>query len=401
MLPLAKINEKIRQQQKFFILCATVVVVSSMTALVMLNDNATPTKKNDDKPIQALHLGPLPEDQKTRTRALENALARQKVALSTLENQIQLLQKHLQTLENEKKKEEKDVFSSEKNENPFANSPDRTPISLAWSDLEPRESVSPRSNAKVETTNTLTPKLTRLTLRADDAIKTPTTQRIEIPHQTTQPNPTNTTYEYIPAGSFVRATLLSGVYAPTGGESAHQAMPVVLALDEKASLPNTFDAQVTDCRVTGNAVADISSERALIRLERLSCVAPSGETLDQAVKGYVVGPDGKVGVRGRLVTRSGQAISQSILVGLLSGIGKAVSLTSREVYTYGNGTTSRHYSNNLQAGLGEGTGSALRKIADYYLGLANKIFPVLEINGGIAVDLVFSQGITLRPIESH
>lgn len=44
--------------------------------------------------------------------------------------------------------------------------------------------------------------------------------------------------------------------------------------------------------------------------------------------------------------------------------------------------------------------SALERIADYYIRLADKIFPCLEIDSGRRVDLILSQGLTLEMQEN-
>ena len=189
--------------------------------------------------------------------------------------------------------------------------------------------------------------------------------------------------------------LLTGVYAATGAGAASQPLPMVIRLENKAILPNEWRSQVTSCHVTASATGDLSSERVFVRLDRLSCVSKRGETLDVRVAGYAVGEDGKVGIRGKLVTRSGQAIASALSVGLLSGIGNAVSRSNEEITTSITGTQSKRYTNAWASGLGEGMSDAMDRITDYYLKLADRIFPVLEVDAGRPVDIVLSQGVLL------
>lgn len=205
--------------------------------------------------------------------------------------------------------------------------------------------------------------------------------------------------DYIPAGAFVKTRLLTGVYAATGAGAASQPLPMVLRIDDKAVLPNAWRTNVKACHLTASATGDLSSERVFVRLDRLACVGKKGETLDVRVTGYVVGEDGKVGIRGKLVTRSGQAIASALSVGVLSGIGSAVSRSSEEVTTSITGTQSTRYKNAWASGLGEGLSSAMDRITDYYLKLADRIFPVLEVDAGRSVDVVFSQGVLLSEGE--
>lgn len=205
---------------------------------------------------------------------------------------------------------------------------------------------------------------------------------------------------YLPAGSFARAVVLAGATVSTGGTASSNPVPMLLEIKDLARLPNAFRANVKACFVTANATGDLSSERVWIRLERLSCMTQSGKALDARVQGYVTGDDGKTGVRARLVTRSGQAIASALLTGSISGLGKAVSLSAQDTTTYTSGAVGTTVSDSFRAGLGEGLESALDRIADYYIRLADKIFPCLEIDSGRKVDLILSQGLTVAVDET-
>lgn len=204
-----------------------------------------------------------------------------------------------------------------------------------------------------------------------------------------------TVEDYLPAGSFLRGRLLTGVYAATGNGAASQPLPMLIRVEDLAILPNAWKSNVTSCHLTASASGDLSSERVFVRLDRLSCVGKKGEALDVRVTGYAVGEDGKVGVRGRLVTRSGQAIASALSVGMLSGLGTAISRSNEEVTTSITGTQSRRYRNAWASGLGDGLTDAMDRITDYYLKLADRIFPVLEVDAGRPVDIVISQGVLL------
>ena len=90
------------------------------------------------------------------------------------------------------------------------------------------------------------------------------------------------------------------------------------------------------------------------------------------------------------MTRSGQAIASALLTGSISGLGKAVSLSAQDTTTYTSGAVGTTVSDSFRAGLGEGLESALDRIADYYIRLADKIFPCLEIDSGRKVDLILA-----------
>lgn len=200
---------------------------------------------------------------------------------------------------------------------------------------------------------------------------------------------------YLPAGTFMKAVVLSGVTASTGGTAAANPMPMLMEVIDTARLPNAFRSAMERCFVTASATGDLSSERVLVRLDRLSCMKKDGKAVDVRVQGYVTGEDGKTGVRGRLVSRSGQAIANAVFLGALSGLGEAVSLSAQNTTTYASGASSKSVTNPWKAGLGEGMSDAMDRIVDYYLRLADKIFPVLELDGGRTVEVVLAQGVTI------
>ncbi len=202
-------------------------------------------------------------------------------------------------------------------------------------------------------------------------------------------------------GTFAKATLLNGVEAPTGGQANGNPMPILMELTDAAVLPNRYRSDLKRCFVTATATGDLSSERVLVRLDRLSCITDSADTIDVKLTGYVTGEDGKTGLKARVVTRSGQAIANALLVGTLSGLGEAVSLAAQESSTNFAGTVTNSVNNPWRAGIGAGMEDALDRIADYYLKLADKIFPVLEVDAGRTVDIVITQSASIATHANH
>lgn len=211
------------------------------------------------------------------------------------------------------------------------------------------------------------------------------------------PSSTRDTRRYLPSGSFTRAILLGGLDAPTGGQAQRNPQPVLLRLVDHAVLPNHFRARVKECFVVGAGYGDVSSERAYIRTESLSCVTRDGIAIDVPIKGYVAGEDGKAGMRGRLVSKQGQILANALLAGIAGGIGHAFQQNSTTFSVSPLGSTSTvDPAKQLEAGLGSGMGKALDRLAQYYITLAEKVFPVVEVDAGRTVDVVVTQGVSLQ-----
>lgn len=207
---------------------------------------------------------------------------------------------------------------------------------------------------------------------------------------------------FLTSSSFVRAVNLTGVDAPTGGQAQNDPVPVFFRLTDAASLPNRYRTQVKECRVQGAAYGDLSSERANIRLETLSCLLKNGKYLDATVKGVVIGEDGKYGMRGRLVTKQGQLIANGIMAGLASGIGKGFSNQLGTVSTGAAGTVATFNGDDIvKSGIGQGIGSGMDMLAAYFIRAAEKLFPVIEVDSARTVDLAFTKPLTISGMEER
>lgn len=208
----------------------------------------------------------------------------------------------------------------------------------------------------------------------------------------------NTAETFIPAGSFMRGVLLSGLDAPTGGQSQQNPHPVLIEVMDMASLPNKFRADYKNCRIIADGVGDLSSERAFIRLDRMSCITEDGGAIDIAIKGFVADSSGKNGVRGRLVSKQGSVLANALISGVASGIGNAFASGAMTTSTSPLGTTSTVKSgaaSQIQAGVGTGVGTALNELSKYYITLADKMFPIIEVDAGMPVDIVFTKGFSV------
>lgn len=203
---------------------------------------------------------------------------------------------------------------------------------------------------------------------------------------------------YLPSGSFARAVLLGGMDAPTGGQAQNNPMPVLLRIHDNAVLPNRFRAKVKECFILGSGFGDISSERAMLRLESFSCTLKGGKVIDLPAKGYVVSEDGKAGLRGRLVTKQGQIIANALLTGILSGFGQALQQSGMSYSTSALGSvgTIAGMGNQLRSGFGAGIGRAMDRISRYYIKLAEQLFPVIEIDAGRVVEIVLTKGLEIE-----
>lgn len=205
-----------------------------------------------------------------------------------------------------------------------------------------------------------------------------------------------TTKNYLPAGSFIRAVLLSGLDAPTGLDNQSQPIPVLLRLTSWGNLPNDATSHIKSCFMTAAGIGDISASRAYIRTEHMSCTLTNGHIIDVPVDATVVGPDGKAGVRGPLVWGETAMTERAAAAGLLSGFSNAISqaYTTQSVSPLGS-TTTVNNQQILQYGAASGVASGMNQLAEYYIKRAEEYQPVVEISAGTSVDVMLLQGFGL------
>ena len=212
---------------------------------------------------------------------------------------------------------------------------------------------------------------------------------------------TRTVPTFLPV-SLTRGTLLGGLDAPTGGQSQTNPHPVLIRLSDNSVLPNRMRGEYRECFVIAAGYGDISSERAYLRTESLSCVRADGAALEVRIQGTVYGEDGKVGLRGRLVTKQGQMLANALLAGVVSGIGQGLATSSTEYSTSALGTVATaNGSEAYRAGLGNGVGKALDRLAQYYIKLAENTFPVIEVDAAREVDVVITKGVRIDTPMAH
>jgi conjugal transfer pilus assembly protein TraB len=215
--------------------------------------------------------------------------------------------------------------------------------------------------------------------------------------------PVNRLNHYIPSGTYARAVVIGGADTSAGVNNQADPTPVLLRLVGPGRAPNGRRLTLKGCRITAAAIGNVSAERGQIRLERLSCARSNGRVIDVAVKGTVFGPSGHNGVRGRQVSRNRPLLYNAGMSGLVSGIGGGLSKTFSTISQSPLGSTQTVQGSDVfKNGLAQGAQSAMGKLSDYYIKQAEQYHPIIELNAGTPVDVVFLKGVKLdEDDETH
>jgi len=210
---------------------------------------------------------------------------------------------------------------------------------------------------------------------------------------------------YIPAGSYVEAKMISGVDAGIGVSAEADPRQVLLRVTGKVISAGFGKDYLTTERLLGcivqcQAVGDLSSEKAYLKPVVITCAKSKEAIIEIPVKGYVTS-NGKVGIRGEIVSREGDLVTKSFLSGLVGGIGGGVSQLYQPQYAISGGFAVKQGQADqakslLGSGLGSGINESSNRLSDYLIKRAEQYQPVISINEGVRVDLVFQEGFSLN-----
>jgi conjugal transfer pilus assembly protein TraB len=209
-------------------------------------------------------------------------------------------------------------------------------------------------------------------------------------------NPEN----YVPSGTFVKAVILGGADADASvnGQSKNNGV-MLFKLVAPGTLPNDRFSHLQGCFVTGSSYGDISSERAYVILDKLSCAEPGKPIIDKSVTGWAFF-GGKVGIKGLPLMRDTKVMQWAGISGAMSGVAAAAqySRSVQSISPLGSATTVPSGNIAPYAAYG-GASKAAEVLSDYYVKRAEQYHPVIQVGAGNFVTIVFKDGFFLEPDE--
>lgn len=208
--------------------------------------------------------------------------------------------------------------------------------------------------------------------------------------------PSKTVENTIPAGSFMQAVLLSGLDAPTGGKAASSPHPCLIKIEDMTQMPNEWKTDLREAFMIGHGYGDVSSERAYIRLEQFRAIKDDGTIISKKIEGYVSGEDGKIGLAGLVISKQGQILLRSLTAGFVQGVADAFKEQSTTYSIQPTGSVSTIDTDEVgKYALFSGGSEALSNLAEFYKKMIDDMFPVIEINAGRTIDIVFLKDVDL------
>ena len=205
-------------------------------------------------------------------------------------------------------------------------------------------------------------------------------------------------YVYLPLGSFVKCTLLTGVYAPANESNP---LPVLISVDEAFYGPNNTRIPLKGAFAIGKAVGDVVSKRAVIQIVSFSTVLPDGKVFEhEANLGYLADSDGRLGIQGELIYNTGKQLSMNFLSGFLAGGSEALSQAETSTVTGAYGQTSKNVTGNTgRYSMFSGLANSAQGMSSYYQKQLEAMIPAVKIEAGKKAVLVIQKGVQIEGLE--
>lgn len=210
---------------------------------------------------------------------------------------------------------------------------------------------------------------------------------------------------FIFASTYARCVLVGSTTVSSGIGSSSNPQPVLLRLTDMGNLPNRIKGFLKDAMIIGAAYGELSSESVVIRLERIVKIDKKrGIGIDISVEGYVAGENGDSRIRGVVIDRAGAVVRTAAVGGFFSGMADYLTAGSRQSVTFEPNSGLAQFSPQggskmLQQGASKGIGNAVEKYADFYIKRAEQLQPVIKIDGGRKLTVVFTKSVKASAVH--
>ncbi len=208
--------------------------------------------------------------------------------------------------------------------------------------------------------------------------------------------------DYIPAGSYATAKMLSGADVSTGVQNQNDPNNMMFEVISPAYAPkfkgNSQEIKkIEGCRIMASAIGQLWTEKTYIRLLKMICSFEKGKVTEFNVKGYVTS-FAKEGVRGKVVSREGYFTSMAFLAGAVEGLADVAKTAYSPTLELQTGIATQHIkgADMAKQASASGLGKAGEMLSDYYIKRAEQYQSVIDVPTGVEVEIVFQEGIDLK-----
>lgn len=196
----------------------------------------------------------------------------------------------------------------------------------------------------------------------------------------------------LPAGSYVKAKLMTGVEAPEG-----KTYPVLLQLDYAYIIPNNKKLDLSGCFMIAKSQGDLSTERVQMQATKLSCVSKTGRMFEREVNGFVADDkDNSFAVMGSVNSKQDRVATMAFMSSVVEGVGKAIQAAQTTQQTNALGGSQAVVTGDSMSYMAAGGASnAASMVTQWYLKQAQNLLPTINVGSGQNVWIVMQDKVSL------
>ena len=197
---------------------------------------------------------------------------------------------------------------------------------------------------------------------------------------------------FLPPLGFVKATLLNGFDALVG-----RSTPSLVRFQGVYRTAMNSTVSLDGCVGLVEFEGEISTERAIGKPSRMTCVYPDRGAVTYELTGYVVdAQDGIVGIPGIFYEGDASRIMAALAADFAAGIGSVVADNQTTQEVGDGGVASNLTGSAIKSELATGVQSLSESLRDYLFERANRVVPFVRIDPTRDVHIVLLSGFELR-----
>jgi hypothetical protein len=211
----------------------------------------------------------------------------------------------------------------------------------------------------------------------------------------------DTNLTVLPAGSWVRAKLLTGVQA-----NARYPYNVLMQLDYAYTGPNGTKIPLQGCLIIGGAMADLSIERVIISPHTLSCVRNNKQAFQRKIQGFVAGKDSSNGMTGVFDSKQSKVFLAAVLSGVVKGASEAYEIANTQTDVINGALGTQSVTKNFKGkfeelAVAKGVGGASEMVTSWYLEQARALLPTMNVGSGQDLWVVVTDGVDVPDLQAN
>lgn len=199
---------------------------------------------------------------------------------------------------------------------------------------------------------------------------------------------------FVPPLGFIKGTMLNGVDALIGGQPTPSL--VRLSGNYKTAMGGTVN--LDGCFALVEFQGEISTERAVGKPARMTCVYPDQGAVTYSLSGYVVdADDGIIGIPGVFYEGDASRIAAAMLADFAAGVSAVVRDNQTTVSVDSNGNATQSVTGDeLKGEIAGGMEKAVGSLRDYLMQRVSRVLPFVRLDATRQMHLVLLSGTELR-----